>query len=255
MEYKVHSRENPYFAVKVVCTLLVLAGLAALVSLLSDGGGVSGLTTLVTFGIYVVLLWLFVMFQKIYLVGYMKGNGIAVTERQFPEVHAAYAEMGRELGIKKLPALFILQQGGALNAFAIRFSGRNYVAIYSDVFSLMATDMDAVKFVLGHELGHVGRAHMSKRFWTFPSSLVPFLTQAYSRSCEYTCDNIGMALSPAKPLNGLLVLAAGKELYAQIDPRAYAADAAEQESAAVKFAGLLMSHPYLPKRLRNLGLE
>lgn len=116
----------------------------------------------------------------------------------------------------------------------------------------MNSDIDSVKFILGHELGHVARHHMSKRFWTFPSSLIPFLTPAYSRACEYSCDNIGYELAERKSTNGLLVLAAGKGLYRQVNTESFMEDARENRTMAVKFAGLLMSHPYLPRRIANL---
>jgi len=40
------------------------------------------------------------------------------------------------------------------------------------------------------------------------SSLIPFLTPAYSRSCELTCDNSGF-FSAEKAVNGIVLLAAG----------------------------------------------
>ena len=94
---------------------------------------------------------------------------------------------------------------------------------------------------------------MSKRFWTFPSSVIPFLTAAYSRSCEYTCDNIGAEFVEGSPLSGLVLLAAGKDLYRSIDIDDYIEEARKNNSAAVRFTGLFLSHPYLPKRLRNLA--
>jgi Zn-dependent protease with chaperone function len=254
MTIKIHKRENAYFAIKVAFTLVVLVAAVALIALLSKNS-LTAMSSLTVFIVYAAMIWALILFQKIYLVAYMKGNGIAVTERQFPEVFAIYQEMGRELGLKKIPRLFIIQQGGALNAFAIRFSGKNYVAIYSDIFSLISTDIDAVKFVLGHELGHVKRNHMSKRFWTFPSSIIPFLTATYSRSCEYTCDNIGDALADNRSLGGLLVLAAGKELYKQVNVEGFIEDARANNSFAVKLVGLCMSHPYLPRRIANLRIS
>jgi len=192
------------------------------------------------------------MFQKIFLVAYMKGNGICVSENQFPEVYSEYCLMGEKLHIKKLPKLFIVQQGGLLNAFAIRFSGRNYIAVYSDIFSILNSDPDTLKYVIGHELGHVKRNHMSKRFWTFPSSVIPFLTPAYSRMCEYTCDNIGAGLVKDDFIDGLVLLAAGKDLYKRIDISNYLEEAKKNNSFVVKFVGLFMSHPYLPKRIKNI---
>jgi len=251
MDIEINKRENTYFAIKVALTLIVLVAAIAVIALLSTNS-VTAISSLTVFIVYAAMIWALILFQKIYLIAYMKGNGIAVTERQFPEAFAAYRDMGKALGLRKIPQLFILQQGGALNAFAVRFSGKNYVAIYSDIFSLIATDIDAVKFVLGHELGHVKRNHMSKRFWTFPSSIIPFLTAAYSRSCEYTCDNIGDAFADNRSLGGLLVLAAGKELYKQVNMESFIEDARANNTFAVKLVGLCMSHPYLPKRIENL---
>lgn len=252
MQVRVDDKENILFGLKVFFSAVVVYGAVVLVRTLSGSRNMSGVTTLTTFVIYAVVMWLFFMVQKVYLVAYMKGNGVPVTERQFPEVHAAYLAMAGELGLAKVPSLFVIQQGGLLNAFAVRFSGRNYVAIYSDVFALAAADPVAVRFVLAHELGHVKRHHMSKFFWTFPSSVVPFLSAAYSRSCELTCDNIGLACAGAGSERGLLVLAAGKDLYRGVDIGAYLDDAARNESPAVRLVGLCLGHPYLPRRLRNL---
>lgn len=252
MDYKTHKRENLYFGLRVFFTLVVAAGLGLGASALFSADLGPMVATIATFAVYALVLALFFWFQKVILVGHMKGNGVCVSERQFPEVYAEYRRMGEELGLKRLPDLFLLQEGGLLNAFAIRFSGRNYVAIYSEVLSLASSDPDSVKFVLGHELGHVRRAHMSKRFWTGLSAVVPFLGAAYSRSCEYTCDNIGSRFAGSEPLRGLVLLAAGKELYRRIDVEAYVEDARRNYTGAVRFAGLFMSHPYLPARLKNL---
>lgn len=252
MDYRIHKKENLYFGLRVFFTLVVAAGLGLGGSALLGSGLGTMAATIVTFAIYALAIALFFWFQKVILIGHLKGNGVCVSERQFPEVYAEYKRMGEELGLKRLPGLFLLQEGGLLNAFAIRFSGRNYVAIYSEVLSLVSSDPDSVRFVLAHELGHVKRAHMSRRFWTGLSAVVPFLGAAYSRSCEYTCDNIGSRFAGSEPLQGLVLLAAGKELYKRIDVEAYVEDARRNYSGAVRFAGLFMSHPYLPARLRNL---
>ena len=165
MEVSVDNSENVFFIVKIFFTIVVLAGIIGLIGSITNSV-VSSVATISIFIIYALIIALFFLFQKIYLIGYMKANGIEIKNNQFPEVYAEYQKMTQDAQIKKVPKLFILQQGGALNAFAIRFSGNNYIAIYSDIFSLMHTDLDAVRFILGHEIGHVARKHMTKRFWT-----------------------------------------------------------------------------------------
>jgi len=251
MDYKVNAKENGYFAARVVFTVLVWALIINLCTSLGSNGLFDGamMSIMITYAVFIAL---FIAFQKIFIIAYMKGDGIAVSERQFSEVYSRYLAMAAKLGIKKVPPLFVLQQGGALNAFAIRFSRRNYVAVYSDVFAVHESDPDALDFVLAHELGHVRRAHMSKAFWTFPSACVPFLAQAWSRACEYTCDNIGASLTGSGKSNGLTLLAGGSDLYKKVDLAAYLESARLHRTGSVKFVGLFMSHPWLPARIENV---
>lgn len=252
MSFKVEKKENIFFALKVIFSLLVLFWVIQAIKMIS-GLGTEAITTSVTiFLIYGIFIWIFVFFQKIILIGHLKGNGIEVSQKQFSDVYYKYTKMAENLQIKKVPRLFILQQGGMLNAFATRFSGKNYIAIYSEIFSVFEENENVVQFILAHELGHVKRNHLIKRFWTFPSMVVPFLEAAYSRSCEYTCDNIGKSLVPDECIQGLILLAAGKDIYKKINIESYIENARENNTTVVKFANLFMSHPYLPRRIEKL---
>ena len=252
MKIRVNKKENIYFMIKVFFTGIVLFGIINGLGSLFYLNLETTITYILVFSVYAVLIWLLIIFQKIFLIGYLKGNGIEVSQDQFSEIYAVYTEMIASLGLKKTPPLFVIQQGGSLNAFAIRFSGKNYIAIYSDIFEMINTDVEVVKFVLAHELGHVKRNHMSKMFWTLLSSIIPFLTSAYSRSCEFTCDNIGHDLSADGSVQGLLVLASGKKLYKQINVERYIENSKKQNSLSVKFTQICSSHPFLPKRLLNV---
>ena len=248
MNIRVYKKENLYFALKVIFTVIIFLAIIGNFSKLQDAeSSIIGVIV-----IYGLMIWLFIAFQKLFLIGFLKGNGIEVNNVQFPEVFAAYKEMVEKLGIKKTPPLFIIQHGGMLNAFAIKFSGKYYIAVYSDVFELVSSDIEALKFIIGHELGHVKRNHQTKQFWTFLSSIIPFLTAAYSRSCEFTCDNIGSDLSDNGAVAGLLVLASGKKLYKCVDMQTYIENAAQRRSFAVWFTEICSTHPFLPARLLNV---
>lgn len=252
MNYSVKKSENTLFVVKLFATALVWV--STVVSITNTINQPESMVIIITIFVYITLILLYIFFHKVYLVAYMKGQGICVSEAQFPEVYTVYCEIAKQLELKKVPPLFILQSGGMLNAFATRLSGKNYVAIYSDIFALYKTDIETVKFVLAHELGHVKRKHMQKMFWTLPSSFIPFLTSAYSRSCEYTCDNIGSSfvLNENSKVNGLLLLAGGKDIYKEINIENYTEMARQNRSLAVSFINLFISHPYLPSRIRNI---
>ncbi len=254
MDYKVNRKENAYFVVKVVFTAIFWLVLIGICASLGEEGPLAGATAGVI-AVYAACIALFLFFQKIFIVAFLKGDGICVSEAQFPDVYRRYAGMAEKLGLKKIPPLFVIQQGGALNAFAIRFSRRNYIAIYSDVFAVYESDPDALDFVLGHELGHVRRHHMSKAFWTIPASLIPFLGAAWSRACEYTCDNVGAFLTGTAKTSGLLLLAGGGDLYRKIDVPRYLETARFHRTAVVRFVGLFMSHPWLPARIESLNAQ
>lgn len=255
MKVRVCKKENVLFALKVIFTPVVLFAIIigfAFCVMDTNPEEVSPLAVLPVFIFYFLLIAVWVYFRKIFLVGYLKGNGVEINQEQFPEFYVFYQKMAEELNMKKLPPLFVLQEGGSLNAFAIRFSCKNYIAIFSDIFELYDTEPEVVKFVLAHELGHVKRNHLQKRFWTGLSSLIPFLGAAYSRACEYTCDNIGCDLSENGAEKGLLVLAAGKSLYAKMNAAKYIENAKKSRSASVVFSELCSSHPYLPNRIKNI---
>ena len=252
MNYSVRNSENALFLVKVIATIGIILGLVFSLSIFNEHMGI-----VIIFVVYAIMILLYVWFYKIYLVAYLKGNGICVSETQFKDIFEIYCDLAKQLELKKIPPLFILQQGGLLNAFAIRLSGKNYIAIYSDIFSIYKSDIEAVKFVLAHELGHVKRKHNQKMFWTFPSSIIPFLTPAYSRACEYTCDNIGSSFisDETGKLHGLLLLAGGRDIYKEINIINYIETAKENRTLAVNFVNLFISHPYLPKRIENLQAD
>ncbi len=252
MNYQVNKKENIYFGIRVVASIVIFVFILSKIHLLFSSSISTSLITLYTMIVYAMVIVLFLFFQKVYLVAFMKGNGVNISEKQFSEVYSIYTDMCNVLKLKRIPKLFVLQQGGLLNAFAIRFSGNNYIAIYSDVFEMMNSDIDTLKYIIGHELGHVKRMHMSKRFWTLLSSVVPFLSSAYSRSCEYTCDNIGLAVSSSDCRRALVLLAAGKNLYKQVDIENLILDSKSNNTLSVKIMGCFMSHPYLPKRIENL---
>lgn len=145
----------------------------------------------------------------------------------------------------------MVQAGGLLNAFAARFLGRNFVVLFSDVLELAyAQGESAVAFVLAHELAHIKRRHLTWRAVLYPAMLVPFLGTAYMRACEYTCDRLAAYAEPAGAISGLLVLAAGKTLYGQVNVRAFDRQVDDDGGFWVRFAEMLSTHPNLPKRLR-----
>lgn len=249
MNIKVSNKEHLYFIVKVAVTLAIWFLVIYFFTQTEIKKESVAVITMVVF--YALFIILFFIFKHIFFIGYIRGNGVRLSEKQFPDVYQVSRSIALSLGINNVPRIYLLQSGGVLNAFATRLLFKNYIVLYSEVFEMAYRDMEVLKFVLAHELGHIYRKHLSRRFWTLPSAVVPFLDSAYSRACEYTCDNVGAAFSE-NSRNGLLLLAAGSELYNKVNVDEFLATFSEDNTFLTKFVHLFMSHPWLPKRVRNI---
>jgi Zn-dependent protease with chaperone function len=245
LESLIHPKEKVYFAICVLVSLLVYAALAMAIL---NGGPVAG--TLITYLILGIIIF-FLAHGSSTSAG---ESARACLEPAIPRANAMADQHSRRLGLDDTPAIFVLQSGGVLNAFATRFLGRNFVILNSDVLALATQKGEkAVSFVLGHELGHIRRHHMTVRTFLYPAMLFPFLAGAYSRACEYTCDRFGNALEPEGGVDGLLVLAAGRDLYTQVNAAEYSGQRETETGFFVRFAEILSTHPNLPKRVAALN--
>ena len=241
----INPRERWLYGLMLVVSLVVYAALV-LVGL-NDPKAAS---MIVFYGLVFALAGLFIHGLAL---GRVRGNSVRVSERQFPQLHRLAAAHARKLGMEKVPAIYLMQSGGLLNAFATRFLGRDFVIIYSDILELaLAQGEAAVGFIVGHELGHLWRGHLKYRWLTAPGRMFPYLGPAYSRACEYTCDRVGAFCQPDGAISGLLALAAGKQLHAHVDVREFAAQAETDTGFWVRRAEIISTHPNLPKRVAAL---
>ena len=251
IQYKISNKENIYFVLKIIFGIigywLIFLGFKALLS--SDQ-----LPALFPIIVYAVMIILYLFFRLGLLIGYIKGNAIKVGKNQFQNLHTILESQCKSLDIENVPNMYIMQHGGMLNAFATAFMGSNYIVLYSDIVEeAYQNNLDTVGFVIGHELGHIKRKHMLKSLVLFPSVMIPFLNSAYSRACEYTCDNIGGALSPNGAKSGLLLLAAGKGIWKKVNMDKFMEQETTEDGFWCWFAEKVSSHPKLTKRLIQLN--
>jgi Zn-dependent protease with chaperone function len=237
MDSLVHPRERAYF-------LLCLAVSAA----------VYGLLIVWMVGeFYVALAVLALAAAHGLVIGGLKGNGVRVSERQFPEVHRQVQRLALRMGLAVMPEVYVLQAGGLLSAFATRYLGRNFVVVHADMLELAhANGEPALGFLMARELAHIRQGHTALRPLLYPAMLVPFLGAAYARACEYTCDAIGAQCRPDGAADGLRVLAAGKHLYADVDVKELLLQAGQERDLWTWLAEVVSTHPLLPNRLAAL---
>lgn len=241
----VNRKERVYHVLLVAVSLTVYAGMILVT--LAGAEAAQAVGTMIGYALFIGLA--FFMGHGL-MIGRLRGNGVRVSERQFPTLHRLVQQHAATLGLERLPDVFVLEAGGLLNAFATRFFGRNFVILYSDILALAEErGEEAVGFIVAHELAHIRRGHLQRRWLTLPGRMVPYLGAAWSRACEYTCDRMGAHCQPDGAVDGLLVLAAGRQLYRQVDPREYARQVVTEKGFWVRRAELLSSHPHLPKRV------
>ena len=69
---------------------------------------------------YAIFIGFFLWLGGGLLVAYLRSEGVRVDERQLPELHATFGTVCQQLGVIPSPALYVIQAGGMLNAFATR---------------------------------------------------------------------------------------------------------------------------------------
>jgi Zn-dependent protease with chaperone function len=256
MQSIVHPKEKRCYRVALVFSMIVYGILAlVLVSAFARGGrsgAMGGVVMIFVLAFYVGIIWFALFLAHGFFIAQVRKNSVKLGERQFGDVLGIVKSIAAEIGMKEVPDVYLMQSGGALNAFATKFLSRNFVVIYSDIFELAyAQGEDALKFVIAHELGHIHRRHLRGRWKIIPGFIIPFLAMAYSRACEYTCDRYGKAYGKPSGNQGLLILAAGKALYDKVNEDELIKQADGESGFFMWLAEVNSTHPGLAKRVKQ----
>ena len=230
-------KEPPLFAIGIVLSAIAWVAMAVTVV------GI----------LYGALILAFILMAHALFLANIKGNGIRISERQLPQLHARIRSAAQKLGMNEVPDVYLLQSNGILNAFATKLLSRRFVIIYSSLAD-GCQDPRQLDFVIGHELGHLAAGHLQWNAFLAPYRLVPWLGAAYSRAREYTCDRCGMLVAGdiEQAARGLAVLAAGGRHAAWVDLAAFEEQRLESGSFWMSVLELVSSHPYLCKRAAAL---
>jgi Zn-dependent protease with chaperone function len=207
-----------------------------------------------------VVIGLFSLFSHAISMSHIQVNGVRLKENQFPELYKRVEELCAKMGLKTIPEVYIVESGGLLNAFATKvfgFFGKNMVILYSDFVDLsLDSDGREIDYVIAHELAHIKRNHVVKAFLVFPAMWIPFIGVSFSRMAEYTCDRMAAYYTekPEDAINGLLVLAAGKRLYKNVNLTEYQEQYNDKKGIFVTLTELLSTHPPIPKRIHEIEI-
>lgn len=203
-----------------------------------------------------VIVPLLVIVRQITRAG-VRGGSVLASPHQFPEVEAMKREAVARLGLRtrREPEIYVTAGNGVLNAFAASAFGHDFVVVNSDLFAnTLETNRRALRFIVGHELGHIRLGHT--RLWyqlsTSFSNLVPLLGPYLSRLRELSCDRHGARFEPEGG-DGLVLLTAGRYIYRQVRLPDLLDQARRNRGFWNTIAQLPLSHPFTVRRVAELS--
>ncbi|RXI96640.1 hypothetical protein DS745_23355 [Anaerobacillus alkaliphilus] len=240
----VHKNENLLYGICIITSILLLAYLV-----------------LSIIGIVLVIFFALISyFSHIISMAHIQTNGVRLRETQFPELYKKVVDFSEKMELTKVPEVYIIESGGLLNAFATKvfgLFGKNIVVLYSDFVDIsIDSGGNEIDYVIAHELAHIKRNHIVKSLFIFPALWIPFIGTSYLRMAEYTCDRMAAYHLDETDgaINGLLVLAAGRRLYKDVNLEAYMEQYNEKKELYVTFMELLSTHPPIPKRIQEIEM-
>ena len=210
-----------------------------------------GIYTLL-FSLAPLVLWL----VRGQLMARLRVSSVKITPTQYPQAYAMVQEAAAFFGMKRAPDAYVVLGNGAINAAASGHGFRRFIFIYSDLFEVggRLKNPDALRFIIGHEVGHIAAGHASYWRWlgTFGAQILPFIRPVFSRSQEFTADNYGYAWCPQGSAPAMQTLAVGKYLNPTVDINAVADRAEQEKGFFVWLVNALASHPVLAWRAHAL---
>ncbi|GAA4941540.1 M48 family metallopeptidase [Actinoplanes utahensis] len=184
----------------------------------------------------------------------IRGTAVELSPRQYGDLYRTMDEFSHELGLKRRPNLYLANGNGTLNAFAAQATGHDYVVLANELFvNLQQNNREGLRFILGHELGHIRLHHVSLWYQLSVaySERIPLLGPALSRLREYSCDRHGARLAPGGA-SGLVLLASGRHTEHTTDVEQLVRQGQQLRGFWVEIAQLPMSHPFTVRRLERL---
>ncbi|NNG19713.1 M48 family metallopeptidase [Naumannella sp. ID2617S] len=199
---------------------------------------------------------LLILFARGILYAQLRTSSVRMSPTQFPEGYRMVVEAARAAGPPKVPDAYVRSGSGVINAFAAGHGFRRFVTVHSDLFEVggAARDPDALRFVIGHEVGHLAAGHAS--YWRIVVMQVmyqiPLLGRFLSRAQEYTADNYGYNFCATGAGGAIQVLSGGKYLNHNVNLHEFADRAGSERGFFVWCANLNATHPVLTWRAQAL---
>lgn len=204
-----------------------------------------------------IVTYIGIFFVIYYFYANYRANSLRITEKNFPEVYALVEEYAHRLGIA-VPKAYVTQRSGVLNAFSAFLIRKQWICIHSEIFEVAYRehkDMDALAFVIAHEMAHIYYRHATFRYnlWILFSNAIPILGATASRAREYSCDRLAQRLTGTDGLDAMLMLVVDRHLYKMVDKEDYVEEMRDRKGFFLWAANLVADHPVMCKRVAALA--
>jgi Zn-dependent protease with chaperone function len=152
--------------------------------------------------------------------------------------------------------------GHQVNAYTFGLNSPKIIVLYEPMLRIM--DADELRFVIGHEMGHIVYGHtwlntLLGGMAGMPASLgaavvFTFAFRWWNRACEYSCDRAGVAAcgSMIKGVSALAQLAVGDIDTAGELKRALEVIEQQDDSLESIMGEAISDHPMIAKRIKAL---
>lgn len=226
-------------------TLLFIAGVISTIFWVALVIGTLGIAL-----IYLLLLYLFFLFAHSAFISYLRGNGIRIGPDQLSDLNNSLHSCCSKLDIKDVPEAYLIRMN-VFNALATRFLGKNYVVLYTDVVDALANNTEALKFYIGHELGHIHRKHLVWSGFLFPASILPLLGAGLRRAEEYTCDRYGAYCCDQEKdvTDAISTISSGDTRWDSVNIESFVGQSREARGFWMSYHELTGDYPWLSKRM------
>jgi Zn-dependent protease with chaperone function len=224
-------------------------------------------------GFDVLLRKLFGLFnERAFRLSYLAGS-VRVSERQFPHIYALVRDGSYILDLPDVPEVFVMQSP-IVNAMALG-KDKPFIVVTTGLVNLH--DEEELRFVIGHELGHVLSGHAVYRTmllfliglaqrvaWMpigyFGIRAIVWGLEEWFRKSELSCDRAGLlACQDADAARRALMKMAGGPYLSELNPDAFREQAHEYDAvpdlrdSLLKLAQLQgTTHPHAVVRFAEL---
>jgi Zn-dependent protease with chaperone function len=183
-----------------------------------------------------------------------------------PETSPELAQVVKSCAKRMQPGAFstYVTPQNILNAYTFGLTSQPVVVLYAGLFQVM--DEDELRFIIGHELGHICLGHTWLNSLVGGMSGIPspyfaaivlyFSFRWWNRACEYSADRAGMLAcgKPEKAASALVKLAGGTSATHSLEgwQQTLRRIDAEDDRLEGNLKELLASHPMIIKRVQAL---